>query len=79
MQGNNYQVDKEPLQGIPLPIVEVDQQQTIITLVDQIITDKKQNPQADTSALESNIDKIVYQLYGLTEEEIKIVEQSKTL
>jgi hypothetical protein len=28
----------------------------------------------DISALESEIDRIVYQLYGLTEEEIKIVE-----
>jgi len=35
---------------------------------------KKQNPDANTTALESEIDKLVYQLYGLTEEEIKIVE-----
>ena len=39
--------------------------------------EKKYNPSADTSALESEIDRLVYQLYGLTEEEIKIVEQSK--
>ena len=32
------------------------------------------NPQADTPAIESEIDKLVYELYGLTEEEIKIVE-----
>ncbi len=38
--------------------------------------EKKYNPSADTSALESEIDRLVYQLYGLTEEEIKIVEQS---
>ncbi len=31
-------------------------------------------PQADTSKLEAEIDQLVYQLYGLTEEEIKIVE-----
>jgi len=30
--------------------------------------------QADTSGLESEIDRLVYQLYGLTEEEIRIVE-----
>jgi hypothetical protein len=29
---------------------------------------------ADTSELEKAIDDLVYQLYGLTEEEIKIVE-----
>ena len=38
--------------------------------------EKKYNPSADTSALESEIDRLVYLLYGLTEEEIKIVEQS---
>jgi adenine-specific DNA-methyltransferase len=34
------------------------------------------NTKADTTALESEIDQLVYQLYGLTEEEIKIVENS---
>jgi len=29
---------------------------------------------ADTSALEAEIDKLVYELYGLTEEEIEIIE-----
>lgn len=32
------------------------------------------HPQADTSKWEAEIDQLVYQLYGLTEEEIKIVE-----
>ena len=74
MQGNNYQVDKEPLQGIPLPIVELAQQQPIITLVDNILAAKKANPTASTIAWETEIDKIVYELYGLTEEEVRIVE-----
>ena len=74
MQGNNYQVDKEPLQNIPLPIVEPSAQQLIIGLVDEILKTKSTNFSADTSALESEIDRLVYQLYSLTEEEIKIVE-----
>ena len=37
---------------------------------------KKQNPLADTSELENQIDQLVYQLYDLTDEEIKIVEES---
>ncbi len=37
---------------------------------------KKADPAADTSALEAEIDQLVYALYGLTEEEIKIVEES---
>lgn len=32
------------------------------------------DPQADMSPLEREIDQLVYQLYGLTEEEIRIVE-----
>ena len=52
------------------------QQVEIVELVNQIMYSKKCNSSADTSALESEIDSLLYQLYGLTEEEIKIVEQS---
>ncbi len=46
----------------------------IETLVDKILAAKKKDPNADTSALEREIDKMVYELYGLTDEEIEIVE-----
>ena len=59
-------------------------QQPFITLVDQILSAKKKDPNApacalphadrDTSVLERQIDKMVYALYGLTPEEIEIVE-----
>ncbi|XWK90395.1 MAG: N-6 DNA methylase [Phormidium sp.] len=42
--------------------------------VDQIIKAKQNDPNADTTQLEKEIDRLVYQLYGLTDEEIKIVE-----
>ncbi len=76
MQGDNYQVDKEPLLGIPLPLVNTSQQQTIISLVNQILEAKCSNPTADTSALEHEIDQQVYALYNLTPEEIAIIEQN---
>ena len=38
---------------------------------------KKQNPKADVADLEKKIDNIVYELYNLSEEEIKIVENNK--
>ncbi len=44
--------------------------------VTQILTLKKQDPNADTSVLEAEIDRMVYELYGLTEEEIAVVEGS---
>ncbi len=44
-------------------------QQPFITLVDQIIAAKKKDPNADTSALEKQIDEMVYKLYDLTPEQ----------
>ena len=52
---------------------EGDLKDRIINLVDQIIELKKQSPNTDTSILETQIDQLVYQLYELTSEEIKIV------
>ena len=58
-------------------------QQPFITLVTQIFAAKKKDPQADTSALEKQIDEMVYALYNLTpskgsfREEIAIVEGKK--
>jgi Eco57I restriction endonuclease. len=46
------------------------------SIVDQILTLKKQNKDADTKNLESQIDQLVYKLYDLTLEEIEIVENS---
>lgn len=37
----------------------------------------KENPHADTSELEAKIDELVYKLYSVTDEEIKIVEGEK--
>ena len=44
------------------------------TLVDEILVAKKQNPQTDTTELEREIDHLVYQLYDLTPNEIKIIK-----
>jgi hypothetical protein len=69
MDFDNYYVGK-----IPIPDILLKQQQPIIKLVDKILEIKKKNPQENTSKLEKEIDLLVYELYGLTEEEIKIVE-----
>jgi adenine-specific DNA-methyltransferase len=71
MQGDNYQLDKEPLMQVPIKISK--NPQPIITLVEQILQSKQQN--ADTTALEKEIDTLVYELYGLTEDEIKLIEK----
>jgi hypothetical protein len=64
------------LRKLPILNVNKGQQKSIIDLSDKILTTKKSNPQADTTDLETEIDRLVYELYGLTEEEIQIVEES---
>ena len=59
---------------IPIPVSEYMQKVPIATLVDRIQSAKKADPAADTSALEAEIDQLVYKLYGLTDEEIAVVE-----
>lgn len=68
---NGYQLIWEYFKKIPIPKTLP---RALETLVDQIIAAKKASPSADTSALESKIDTLVYRLYGLTEEEIAVVE-----
>jgi adenine-specific DNA-methyltransferase len=58
----------------PIPNISEQAQQPFIELVDKILSLKEQNPAADTKALEAQIDTLVYALYGLTPDEIKIVE-----
>ncbi len=57
-----------------VPNVQTKETKGIEILVDKILTAKKENPQADTTAWEKEIDQLVYQLYNLTAEEIAIVE-----
>jgi hypothetical protein len=76
--GTGYEYRKVFLEQIP--IVEVNEEnqievEKIEKLVDDILKKKKENKDADTSVLEKEIDQLVYKLYGLTEEEIKIVEE----
>ncbi|MGL2532580.1 DUF7149 domain-containing protein [Helicobacter pylori] len=49
----------------------------IIALVDKILKTKEKDPKANTQKLEKEIDALVYQLYNLTDEEIKIIEEGQ--
>jgi adenine-specific DNA-methyltransferase len=66
----------EDLRKFPIKAIAMESQQDFISLVDQMVKEKKEDPAADTSELEKELDQLVYQLYGLTEEEIKIVEHT---
>ena len=74
IRGGDYHIYPEHIRKLPIPSATPAQQQPIIDLVETILTKKKQNPQANTSVEENAIDQLVYKLYGLTEEEIKLIE-----
>ncbi|GAA7625721.1 class I SAM-dependent DNA methyltransferase [Helicobacter pylori] len=82
VQGNNYQIDKEPLMNIPLIKITKSNKPTadkIIVLVDKILQAKEKDPKANTLESEKEIDALVYQLYNLTDEEIKIIENGQEI
>jgi len=62
-------IRKSQLEFIPIPNITLEQQQSIISLVEKIL----QNP-SRKSDLEKEIDKEVYKLYSLTKEDIEIIE-----
>jgi len=59
---------------IPIRLPSSSQEKAIVDKTNQILAAKQRDSAADTTSLEREIDQLVYQLYGLTEEEIKIVE-----
>ncbi|RCW31306.1 Eco57I restriction-modification methylase domain-containing protein [Marinilabilia salmonicolor] len=67
---------KYKIELLPIRIPTREQEEAIEKVTNQILSLKKQDPAADTTALEAEIDRLVYELYGLTEEEIRIVEES---
>ena len=75
MQGENYQLDKEPLEKIPLPSPDVSQKE-VAAIVNTITEKKRDNPDFDSSELEMHIDQIVYSIYNLSPEERAIIDQA---
>jgi hypothetical protein len=76
LRGGFYEPSSIYFKTFPIPHALPEKKEQIIELVNQIITNKSNNgaAPADTTALEAEIDRLVYALYGLTEEEIAIVE-----
>jgi type I restriction-modification system DNA methylase subunit len=68
------EVKKENVSRLPININNSKVQNKIVGLVDMVLNKKHKDAINDTTDLETQIDQLVYQLYELTEEEIKIVE-----
>ncbi|MGB9755832.1 MAG: Eco57I restriction-modification methylase domain-containing protein, partial [Desulfurella sp.] len=75
-----FRLSNQYVEVMPLPPITPSNEalvKRIEKLVDKILAAKKENLQADTSEWEREIDEIVYKLYDLTNEEIKIIEEWK--
>ncbi len=67
---NGYEID-----NLPIPSIDIDTQLQLKELVTSIIKQKNLDNHADTQNEESKIDEIVYQLYNLSKDEIRIIEK----
>ncbi len=66
----------EEFKKLPIPNIKSEKQKTINEIVRKILMLKSKNSDADTSNLENQIDQLVYELYGLSDEEIELIENS---
>ncbi|GAA8721909.1 class I SAM-dependent DNA methyltransferase [Helicobacter pylori] len=76
----NNHVNLYELETLPIPQITKSNKPTadkIIALVDKILKAKAKDPKANTQELEKEIDALVYQLYHLTHEEIKTIENGQ--
>ncbi|MFN8355451.1 MAG: Eco57I restriction-modification methylase domain-containing protein [Spirosomataceae bacterium] len=73
LRGNFYEPNYALLKDFPIAIPSTIERVKIAEKVNQILEIKKATPQADTTALEAEIDELVFDLYGLTLEERQMV------
>ncbi|WP_187877628.1 Eco57I restriction-modification methylase domain-containing protein [Helicobacter pylori] len=80
MQGGAFGFDTLSVETLPIPQITKSNKPTadkITALVDKILKSKEKDPKANTQKLEKEIDALVYQLYNLTDEEIKTIEDGQ--
>lgn len=61
---------------MPVPEIPAAAREPFVRLMDEILAARTANPNADTDRLEWNVDRLVYDLYGLTDDEAAAVERS---
>jgi hypothetical protein len=74
-RGGFFSYARRFLERLPVIQPSAESQKKIELLVDRILAAKRADAAADVTAWEREIDERVYRLYGLTKEEIKIVEE----
>lgn len=73
MEFNSIKVLRTHIESIPIPVTDIETQKTIIKLVDKLINGL---PEKETERTYKKIDRIIYDLFSLTKEEIKIIEET---
>ena len=68
----------QDIKDFPLPSINNEQKDKLVQKSTAILSAKESNPQSDTSAEEHEIDRLVYELYGLTNGEVKIIDPNET-
>ena len=77
LAGGYLAINKSTIESLPF-VIAIDEVQSLIEdKVKEILAAKSANPFTDTSSLETEIDNMVYQIFGLSDDEIKNVEQFK--
>ncbi|MFH1023045.1 MAG: TaqI-like C-terminal specificity domain-containing protein [Planctomycetota bacterium] len=76
VRGGYLRAFSDYMKQIPIPSVAGDKQKSVEHLVDRILSSKRKDAEADVGVFEKEIDQIVYEHYGLTGEEIRLVEGS---
>ncbi|UOS38399.1 class I SAM-dependent DNA methyltransferase [Helicobacter pylori] len=77
---SGYRYKKAFIERLPIPKITPQNQKLADKITDcakAILEAKEKNPKANTQELEKEIDALVYQLYNLTDEEIKIIEEGQ--
>ena len=74
--GGAYTLKATTIEALPIAIGTKEQQEEIANKVESILNAKANDKQIDVSSIEFEIDHLVYDLYGLSENEIKIVEST---
>ncbi|NHA17037.1 class I SAM-dependent DNA methyltransferase [Helicobacter pylori] len=77
---SGYRYKKAFIERLPIPKITEKNQELADKITDgaeQILALKEKDPKANTQGLEKEIDALVYQLYNLTDEEIKIIEDGQ--
>ena len=73
MQGNIFQIDKEPLENIPIALPSEKIEREVCQLYESIVSKKKNNKFCDTKNLERKIDEIIFEEYNIIDCERKII------